>query len=60
MLRPRSYPLALWRTRHKGAVSFERNRLTILVSWRDIRTARCLACASIGRWMLAFVEKPLQ
>jgi hypothetical protein len=60
MLRPRKYPVALWRTKHKGAVSFERIRLTVLGSWRDIHTARCLACESTGRWMLAFAEKPLQ
>jgi hypothetical protein len=37
MLRPRRYPLAFWRTKHKGAVSFESTSLTVLGSWRDIR-----------------------
>jgi hypothetical protein len=60
MVRPRTYPLASWRTKHKGAVSAERTRLIVLGSWRDIRTVRCLACAFTSPWMLAFAEKPLQ
>jgi hypothetical protein len=50
----------LWRTKRKRAVPFVKTRLTVLVSERDILTAWCLARASTGRWMLAFVEKPLQ
>src|SRR5918994_836450 len=40
--------------------SLVKTRPAVLVSERDILTAWCLVRASTGRWMLAFVEKPLQ